>query len=145
MPTYTVWAESGVVPASARRAIATRLTELHHEVAVAPRYLVQVIFTDLEKGGLFLSGEPAGEGHMWIRADIRSGRSDEQKRDLLERITVEVGAIAGVAPEHVWVYLCDIPGPSIAEYGRVLPHPGGEDEWFASLPEELQNQLLGRA
>ncbi len=60
---------------------------------------------------------------------------------MLRRLTTEVGGILGVAPESVWVYLSDIPGPSVAEYGRSLPEPGQEDAWFASLPAELQERL----
>ncbi|KQS60785.1 4-oxalocrotonate tautomerase [Geodermatophilus sp. Leaf369] len=141
MPTYTCWSESGLVGPEQKQAVATALTEIHHEVAVAPRYFVQVIFTELVPGSVFLAGQPATRGHVWIRADIRAGRTVEQKRALLERITVEVGAILGLPPEEVWVYVCDIPGSSIAEHGRVLPEPGGEDAWFDALPPDLQERL----
>lgn len=141
MPTYNCWSETGVVPPESRQHVATALTEIHHEVALAPRFFVQVIFNEVAPGSLFLAGRPAETGHLWIRADIRSGRTDEQKRELLERITNEVGALLGLPPESVWVYLSDIPGASVAEYGRPLPSPGQEGEWFASLPTELQQRL----
>lgn len=141
MPTYACWSETGVIPPDARGRIATALTEAHHEVALAPRYFVQVLFPELPPGSLFLAGQPATSGHVWIRADMRSGRTVEQKRELLARITREVGAILGIAPESVWVYLSDIPGASVAEYGRPLPDPGGEEEWFAQLPPELRERL----
>ncbi len=141
MPTYTCWSEAGIVSSEARARIATLLTEIHHEVAVAPRYFVQVLFADLAADSLFLAGQPAPAGHVWIRADIRAGRTEEQKRELLRRITEEVGSILGLPAEHVWVYVCDIPGPNIAEYGRALPNPGQEDAWFDQLPKDLQEQL----
>lgn len=141
MPTYTCWSEPGVVAPEHRAAIATALTEIHHEVAVAPRYFVQVVFTELAAGSLFLAGHAATAGHLWIRADIRAGRTVEQKRALLGRITAEVGEILSLPPEEVWVYLCDIPGSNIAEHGRPLPDPGEEAAWFAALPEELQAKL----
>jgi phenylpyruvate tautomerase PptA (4-oxalocrotonate tautomerase family) len=141
VPTYTVWSEAGLVAPDQRATIATALTEIHHEVAVAPRYFVQVVFTELVPGSLFVAGEPAAPGHLWIRADIRAGRTDDQKRRLLERITVEVGGVLGVPPEEVWVYICDIPGSAIAEYGRVLPQPGEEDAWFDALPAVLRERL----
>ncbi len=52
-----------------------------------------------------------------------------------------MGAIVDVPPEEVWVYIDDIPGANIAEYGRPLPDPGAEDQWFAALPDELQQRL----
>lgn len=141
MPTYTCWSERGTVPPETRAAVAGAITEIHHEVARAPRYFVQVVFTDLEPRTIYLAGHPVEAGHVWIRADIRAGRTDEQKREMLRRLTTEVGEILGVAPESVWVYLSDIPGPSVAEYGRPLPEPGQEDVWFAALPAELQERL----
>ena len=87
MPTYTCWSEAGLVGLEQRQAIATALTEIHHEVAIAPRYFVQVLFAELTPNSLFLAGEPAPRGHVWIRADIRAGRTDEQKRGLLASIT----------------------------------------------------------
>ena len=141
MPTYTCWSEPGVIAPEQRAAVATALTEIHHEVAVAPRYFVQVVFTELAAGALFLAGQPATTGHLWIRADIRAGRTDTQKRAMLERITTEVGAILSLPPEEVWVYLCDVPGAAIAEHGRALPEPGEEEAWFAALPEDLQRRL----
>jgi phenylpyruvate tautomerase PptA (4-oxalocrotonate tautomerase family) len=145
MPTYTCWSEAGVISAQSREAIAGVLTEIHHEVAVAPRYFVQVIFTELTAGSLFLAGRPAPRGHVWIRVDLRTGRTAEQKRELLTRITTEVGKVLAIGPEHVWVYLSDIPGASVAEYGRPLPDPGGEAAWFAALPESLRQELSGLA
>jgi phenylpyruvate tautomerase PptA (4-oxalocrotonate tautomerase family) len=141
MPTYMCWSETGIVSSEARARIATALTEIHHEVAVAPRYFVQVMFAELPAGSLFLAGQPAPAGHVWIRADIRAGRTDEQKSELLRRITGEVGGLLNLSPEHVWVYICDIPGPNIAEYGRTLPNPGEEDAWFDQLPPDLRAQL----
>jgi phenylpyruvate tautomerase PptA (4-oxalocrotonate tautomerase family) len=141
MPTYTCWATADTIGAGARRKIVEALTEIHHEVAVAPRYFVQVVFNDLAPGSIYIAGQPADTGHLWIRADIRAGRTDKQKTTLLDRITTEVGQILDVAPEEVWVYICDIPGGNIAEYGRALPNPGEEDQWFDALPNGLQHRL----
>jgi phenylpyruvate tautomerase PptA (4-oxalocrotonate tautomerase family) len=141
MPTYTIWAEPGVVPTAQRGRIATALTEIHHDVAIAPRYFVQVVFTELTPDSIYIAGRAATRPHVWIRADIRAGRTDEQKRKLLDRITTEVGQIVNAAPEEIWVYICDIPGGNIAEYGRALPDPGMEEAWFAALPPDLREAL----
>lgn len=141
MPTYTCWADAGTISVEARPKIVDALTEIHHDVAVAPRYFVQIVFTDLTPGSIYVAGQPADPGHVWIRADIRAGRTDEQKQILLDSITREVGQILDIAPEEVWVYICEIPGGNVAEYGRSLPHPGEEDQWFNALPSELQQRL----
>lgn len=141
MPTYACWATADTLPVEARKRIVDALTEIHHEVAVAPRYLVQVVFNDLAPGSIYVAGQAADPAHVWIRADIRAGRTDQQKEAMLQRITTEVGEIVGVSPDEVWVYINDIPGANIAEFGRPLPDPGEEDEWFAALPAELQQRL----
>ena len=141
MPTYACWATAGTIPVGARKRIVDALTEIHHEVALAPRYLVQVVFNDLTPGSIYVAGQSADPAHVWIRADIRAGRTDQQKQEMLERITTEVGEIVGTSPEEVWVYINDIPGANIAEFGRPLPDPGEEEQWFAALPAELQQRL----
>ena len=141
MPTYTCWSQAGVISTEERAQIATALTEIHHEVAAAPRYLVQVLFADVSAGSQFLAGEPATDGYVWIRADIRAGRTEEVKRRLLLRMVGEVSEILGLAPEQVRIYICEIPGPNIAEYGQVMPPPGQEEAWFAQLPAEVRERL----
>lgn len=144
MPTYAVFSRSGLIDQEHRAAVAELLTDLHQEIAVAPRYLVQVLFNDLDAGALFLAGEPAPEGHVWVHADIRSGRTQRQKTRLLEQITAKVADTLGLLPENVWVYINEIPGEHMTEYGELLPQPGREEEWFSTLPQRLRDQLSDR-
>lgn len=141
MPTYVCWTRSGSLSPDRRARIAKSITEIHHEVARAPRYFVQVIFNELQPQSHFVGGEEAASDHIWIRADIRAGRTQEQKARLLTRIAEEVSAIAEVSKESVWVYISDIPGTSVLEFGHILPQPGEEEAWFAKLPPELQQRL----
>jgi hypothetical protein len=60
---------------------------------------------------------------------------------MLSRILQEVSRIGEIAEEEVWVYLSDIPPQNMAEYGRILPVPGAENEWFATLPARLRERL----
>ncbi|WP_299056618.1 tautomerase family protein [uncultured Nocardioides sp.] len=64
MPTYHCTSERGTIPPEARAAVAAAITEIHHEVARAPRYFVQVVFTDLEPGSIYLAGHPVEAGHV---------------------------------------------------------------------------------
>ena len=145
MPTYVCWMRAGQLSPDQRQRIATSITEIHHDVALAPRYFVQVIFNELEPHSHYIGGAEAEPDQIWIRADIRSGRTQQQKSQLLTRIADEVGAIADVSRENVWVYISDIPGTSVMELGHILPQPGEEDAWFAKLPHDLQERLRSRA
>src|SRR5262249_41160623 len=121
------------------------ITEIHHDVALAPRYFVQVIFHELEPHSHYVGGAAAEPNHIWIRADIRSGRTQEQKSRLLTSIVDDVCAISDASRENVWVYISDIPGTSVVEFGHILPQPGEEDAWFAKLPHDIQARLRSRA
>jgi phenylpyruvate tautomerase PptA (4-oxalocrotonate tautomerase family) len=143
MPTYTFWSTSQRYDADLKASIASTFTTIHHEVTGAPKYFVQVIFVDLASDSIYVAGDIA-DSQVWIRADIRSGRTAEQKRQLLERILDEVSLRLNVPPERIWVYICDVDGPAVAEYGRPLPNPGGEDEWFDALPPDLKAELRQR-
>jgi hypothetical protein len=52
-----------------------------------------------------------------------------------------VSRAGGIAEDEVWVYLSDMPAHNIAEYGRVLPAPGAENAWLATLPAALRERL----
>jgi len=145
MPTYVCWSRAGRLLPEVRERIAKSITEIHHDVGRAPRYFVQVIFAELGDRSHFIGAAVASADQIWIRADIRTGRSQDQKTELLTRIAREVSDIAEVSKEEVWVYVSDIPGPSVLEFGHVLPPPGEEAAWFANLPSELQERLRSLA
>lgn len=140
MPTY-VYTTARVLSGDQRKRLVDSVTAIHHEEARAPRYFVQVIFQRVEPGSIFLGGEPAPDDHVWVRADIRAGRTREQKAAMLGRVMRETAGILDVPTQSVWVYVADIPAEGILELGHVLPEPGGEAQWLASLPDALRERL----
>jgi phenylpyruvate tautomerase PptA (4-oxalocrotonate tautomerase family) len=145
MPTYVCSAATGRLTSDQKAEIARSITATHHEVTGAPRYLVQVIFHDVTPCGHYIAGRPAPVDQIWVRADIRGGRTNDQKSQMLRRIMQDVGKASGAAEETVWVYLSDIPAENVAEYGRILPPPGSEDAWFATLSDALREKLQSLA
>ena len=141
MPTYVCSAAIGRLTPVQKAEIVRNITAIHHEETGAPRYLVQVIFRDVALGNHYVAGQPAPADQIWIRGDIRGGRTDEQRSQMLRRMMQGVGRASGGGQEAVWIYLCDIPAANIAEYGRVLPPPGEEDAWFSSLPDAMRERL----
>jgi phenylpyruvate tautomerase PptA (4-oxalocrotonate tautomerase family) len=140
MPSYVFTTALDLGP-EVRAKIVESVTSIHNVEATAPRYFVQVIFNKVEPGSIYIGGEPASLDHIWVRADIRSGRTNEQKSRMLERIMRDTGNILKVSQEAIWVYICDVPADNIAEFGAILPQPGGEKAWLASLPEGLRKKL----
>lgn len=144
MPTYAI-TSARPFTAEERARIAQSVTEIHAIEATAPRYFVQVLFNALEPGTIFLGGAPASPDHVWVRADIRAGRSREQKARLMTRIMRETSDILGISEQDVWVYISDIPALGVLEFGTVLPEPGEEEQWLAALPEALREKLRNAA
>jgi hypothetical protein len=61
---------------------------------------------------------------------------------MLLNILKDVSRISQVPQESIWVYLCNLAPTDMIEYGHILPKPGDEAAWFASLPPNLQNYLV---
>lgn len=140
MPTYA-FSTAKQLTAEQRAQLAESVTAIHQMEANAPRYFVQVVIYQVEPGSMFIGGEAASPDHIWVRADIRSGRSKEQKARILLRVMQETSDILKISRESVWVYVSDIPAHGVLEFGNILPEPGGEEQWLASLPRILRDKL----
>lgn len=140
MPTYA-FTSARALSSDERARLVDSVTTIHEVEATAPRYFVQVVFHRVEPGSIFIGGEPASPDHVWVRADIRSGRSPQQKARMLQRIMRETSGILGIPEQAVWVYISDIPAHGVLEFGNVLPEPGDEARWLASLPDDLREKL----
>src|SRR5260370_938956 len=108
MPTYVCSAAVGQLTPAQKAEIVNSITTIHHEETGAPRYLVLVIFHDLAPGNCYLGERPGAAEQSWIRGDIRSGRTNEQKSQMLRRIMHDVGRASGATEDAVWVYLSDL-------------------------------------
>ncbi len=141
MPTYVCSVPKHLLSADQKNQIARSITLAHHEATGAPAYFVQVVIEERENSALFLGGEPH-EDHLWIRGDIRAGRSAGQRAELMATILRDVARIAGVDASRIWIYLCNLEAGDMIEYGHVLPLPGQEQQWFDDLPAALQQRLM---
>jgi phenylpyruvate tautomerase PptA (4-oxalocrotonate tautomerase family) len=102
MPTYVCSAAGGRLTSVQKAEIVRNITTIHHEETGAPRYLVQVIFHDIAPDSHYIAGRPAPANQIWDRGDIRSGRTNEQKSKMLQRIMQDVARASGAAEDSVW-------------------------------------------
>ncbi len=142
MPTYVCSVAENSVNDGQKAAIAGAITRIHKESTGAPSFFVQVIFDEKKAADRFLGGSRQTR-HVWVRADIREGRTEAQRSALMMGIMKEIAAITHVKENDVWVYLNNLAPTDMVEYGHVLPAPGKEAEWFGSLPSSLQTYLIG--
>ncbi len=140
MPSYVCSVPNGTLSEAQKQEIATSITGRHCETTGAPPFFVQVIIE--EEGALkrYIGGLATTE-YIWIRADLRAGRSEEQLKKLMLHIVDDVSRISGIPVENVWINLCMLEPTDMVEYGRVLPGPGKEQQWFEALPLSVRDRL----
>lgn len=141
MPTYVCSARAGLLDDAQKVAIAQAITRNHSAATGAPPYFVQVVHDEKGPTDRFLGGEVA-EKHVWIRGDVRAGRTVVQRTGLMLGIMKDVAAIVAIPESDIWVYLCNLEPTDMVEYGHVLPAPGDEQAWFDRLPAPLQDYLM---
>lgn len=140
MPTYIVVTKPGLLSETRKNEIAACITQAHTKATGAANYFVQVIIDDAPHYRRYLGGQPS-DGHIWINGSIRGGRTKEQRQGLMLDIMKGVSRISGVDESHVWIYLNNLEPSDMVEFGKVLPEPGREKEWFDALPPDLQAYL----
>jgi phenylpyruvate tautomerase PptA (4-oxalocrotonate tautomerase family) len=142
MPTYVCSVPSGSLTAAQKTTIAEAISRIHSEATGAPQFLVQVIIDENQSVDRYLGGQLT-TGHIWIRGDIRAGRTKDQREQLMLHIMKDVSRISGVDENLIWIYLSNLQATDMVEYGHVLPGPGEEKAWFEKLPQSLRDYLAG--
>jgi phenylpyruvate tautomerase PptA (4-oxalocrotonate tautomerase family) len=148
MPTYNCFTSPGKLTPEQKNEIARVLTNVYHEEFGIARYLIQVIFYEIAKDDRYIASKPVRPDLVWIRCDVREGRTIEMKSRLLHRVRQGVAKTANVPEEVVWFYLCDLPPENIMEWGHIMPQfhpelvPHNDDAWFQALSEPFKESLL---
>jgi phenylpyruvate tautomerase PptA (4-oxalocrotonate tautomerase family) len=94
----------GSVDDRQKAAIAEALSRIHSEETGAPPYVVQVVFEEKKPTDRFLGGSRVS-AQIWIRGDIRAGRTEAQRNAMMLRMMRKVAQITGVK-RTISVYLC---------------------------------------
>jgi len=159
MPTFEFFTAPQKLTPGQKAEIASSCTQVYHEEFGIARYLIQVIFEEFATANQYISGRPAPDV-VWVRCDVRSGRSEELKARLLHRVQQGVAKTANIPEESVWFYLNDLPAMNIMEWGHIMPRPKPEEtldivtvtdpgavahdddkHWFEELSEPFKARL----
>jgi phenylpyruvate tautomerase PptA (4-oxalocrotonate tautomerase family) len=130
MPIYQCAAPAGLLTSVMKAQIATAITDAHVEATGAPRVFVHVFFNELPPGVAYSAGE-IDTKISGIQGAIRAGRPLEVKQKLIKQISADWSKITGQPEKQVLAGLSEIDSDVTMEYGLILPHPGGETQWFA--------------
>jgi phenylpyruvate tautomerase PptA (4-oxalocrotonate tautomerase family) len=140
MPTYVCSVLENSVDDHQKAAIAEAIARIHSEETGAPIFFCQIVIEEKKPENRFL-GPSRASRQIWIRGDIRAGRTEAQRTQMMLRMMEEVSRITAVTKEEIWVYLCNLAPTDMVEYGHVLPKPGEETAWFDALPKSLQDHM----
>ena len=141
MPTYTVTHSALELDSEQKNQIANGITEVHNRATGANKYFAQVIFNEKSAGNHFMGGKLVSEPQLFLHGEIRSGRTEEVKKQLILELRDVLLKFSGLDQSNVWVYILDLLPNQMIEYGEVLPESGRENEWYSNLSPALKEKL----
>ncbi|MEM1249158.1 MAG: tautomerase family protein [Acidobacteriota bacterium] len=124
MPLYICNATQGTIDDEHKQAIAKDITRIHCDVTGAPPQFVHTFFFE-DAPTPPLDGKSAS-----LFGSIRAGRTDEQKKEIIDSMTESIHRHAGVALDDINAITSDIPASWVMEGGDIFPEPGEEAEWL---------------
>jgi phenylpyruvate tautomerase PptA (4-oxalocrotonate tautomerase family) len=101
-----------------------------------------VIFNEIPADNHFMGGVLIETKQVFVHGHIRAGRTEEQKKLLLDDVIASIHKITRLERRYVWAYIAELAPSNMVEYGQVLPKPGSEAEWLEALPEEDRAYML---
>lgn len=127
MPIYHLTVKKNCSTEPQRAKIAGIITEVHVDVTGAPIQFVNTFFNEAADPEAGFS--PLSTGKMiHINGNIRSGRSDSAKAEMIDRITQGAVDALACAWDEVSVILRSGPASHGMEGGEILPDPGSPEE-----------------
>lgn len=141
MPTYTVKFSNIKISNSQKKNLANKITNIHNLTTGANTYFAQVVFHEIKKNNHFMGGKSVKEKELFVNGQIRAGRTEEVKNNLIIGIRDGIMKVLKLPKENIWVYLEDLKPNQMIEYGEVLPKSGEEKIWFDQLSPKLKKKL----
>ncbi|NMH98538.1 tautomerase family protein [Pseudonocardia acidicola] len=129
MPFYQCTTRAGLLTGEQKARLAREITRIHCATTGAPESFVTMSYNEVSPADLFVAGEPSSASR--ITGLIRAGRPESVTLQLLTGISRAWSAVTGRPENDVAVFLQEIEAQHVMEGGRVLPRPGGEQEWLA--------------
>ena len=124
MPLYTVTTQAGVLSGAAKARLADELATFHADYSGVPKTWVQVVFQDYAPGSGFTAGKPSTVAALILQ--IRTGRSVEYKRGLVQRLWELLQHATGAADNQIVIGVNEVPPSQAMEMGKIMPEVGGQ-------------------
>lgn len=141
MATYSFYYAGLSLTTHQKFELAKAITKIHAEVTGAEAYFAQVIFKELNLHDFFIGGVLLDEPHIFLNGQIRSGRSEQTKKQLLVELEIAIQSVSRIAGHQIWAYIDEVSPGQMIEYGQILPTVGDDSVWFSTLPAAIQKKL----
>jgi len=142
MATYSVYYAGLSLTTHQKFTLAKAITKIHADVTGAEAYFAQVIFKQLDQHDCFIGGVLLDEPHIFLNGQIRIGRSEQMKKQLLVELEIAIQSTTKLAGHQIWAYIDEIVPGQMIEYGQILPAVGDDSVWFSTLPANIQKKLI---
>jgi len=142
MATYSIYTAGLSLNTHQKFSIAQAITKIHANITGAEAYFAQVIFKALDLHDCFIGGVLLDEPHLFLHGQIRGGRSEQTKKQLLVELKIALQSATKLADYQIWAYINEIPSHQMIECGQVLPAVGDDKIWFSTLPTSIQKKLI---
>jgi phenylpyruvate tautomerase PptA (4-oxalocrotonate tautomerase family) len=119
MPLYTITTQAGVLSGEAKVKLAGSVTTLHAEYSGVPKNWVHVVFHDYAVGSGFTAGEAAPTAALTVI--IRTGRSPDYKRGLLQRLWDLLQEATGAPDDQIVIGIQEVPPSQAMEMAKIMP------------------------
>ena len=146
MPLYLFASSGKALRDTEKQSVSRIITDLHSRISGAPRAFVHVFFFEGERART-LGIVPSDDSSVpyLISANIRMGRNEDTKRELVTSIKKRVAERLAVAPTEVQMATRDIKASWVMEGGELLPEPGEEATWLEKQHLRLTGSNAGEA
>ena len=133
MPIYQVVTSGVELTKEQRQELATRFTQVHHQVTNAPEPFIRVVFQPMPLGLMYTAGKV--EPSFVLAAGCRAGRSEITRNELIHKLYAVIRDVTDLPPDQVFVAATDTPSSWLMEAGLILPDPipEAEAEWMDKL------------
>jgi phenylpyruvate tautomerase PptA (4-oxalocrotonate tautomerase family) len=142
MPTYVVNAMQNLLTSGEKKQIAQEITRAHSSATGAHGLFAQVIFNEIPLGSHFMGGVLIETKQVYVHGHIRAGRTEAQKKLLLDDVIEAVIKSTGLERRCLWAYISELAPSNMVEYGRVLPRPSSGSQWLEALSQGDREYML---
>jgi phenylpyruvate tautomerase PptA (4-oxalocrotonate tautomerase family) len=141
LATYSIYYAGISLNTNQKFSLAQAITKIHANVTGAEAYFAQVIFKELDLHDCFIGGILLDQPHIFLSGQIRLGRSEQIKKQLLVEVEIAIQMSTKLASHQIWAYLDELEPSLMIEYGQILPSVGNDKAWFSTLPDSVQKKL----